>query len=234
VNEPSRFRFVLANPPRMRLSVLCFLYCSLSGSVGFCQITTGGALPGFSRITPTDSAGHFPGTPYSVSLSGQSIGSLSWTDTFDTSLEMGPDGTIGVAENPYENRSWIGLSGSFTYDLSGLNFSGLPTVAAIGLEFDTHVRIVGNAYSLVLRDGTNILSTISGVRYSGFGPWSFDIPHSNFLSTSQHLTVDLSLSGGEGQWFSEGVQVLVPEPSSLLLTAFGAVTLLALRKRFRA
>jgi len=206
------------------LSVVGSVCLSLVGSVGFGQITTGGTLTGFTRITPADSAGHLAATTYSVSLAGQSAGSLSWTDTFSTPLEMGPDGTIGTAENPYKDRSWLGLNGSFTYDLSNLT---LPGGAAIGLEFDSHVLIVGNSFSLTLKDGTNVLSTISGAAYDGFGPWSFVIPSSTFASTSKHLTVNLSLSGGEGEWFSEGVLVLVPEPGSLSLGCIGLFVLLA-------
>ena len=212
-------------------SVLCCAFFCLVASISFGQITTGGALSGFSRITPTDLAGHFPGTSYAVSLSGQNAGSLSWTDTFGTPLEMGPDGTIGTAENPYRGRSWIGLSGSFTYNLSNLNLSAFPSVAAVGLQFDTHVLIVNDNVSLVLRNGTNILSTISSANYSGFGPWSFVIPAANFQSSSRNLSVDLSLSAGEGQWFSEGVQVLVPEPSSFALGCVGLFVLFIVAKR---
>lgn len=62
------------------LTVLRILYCAcffVIGSISFGQITTGGTLTGFSRITPTDSAGHLAGTTYSVSLAGQSAGSMN-------------------------------------------------------------------------------------------------------------------------------------------------------------
>jgi hypothetical protein len=215
----------------VRNVLCCALFC-LVASTNFGQITTGGATSGYSRITPTDLAGHNPGTSYAVTLSGQNAGSLSWTDTFGTALEMGPDGTIGTAENPYRGRSWIGLTGSFIYNLSNLNLSAFPSVAAVGLEFDTHALIDHDAVSLVLRDGTNVLNTISSADYTGFGPWSFVIPAADFQSSSRNLSVDLSLSGGDGQWFSEGVQVLVPEPSGFVLGCFGLFALLVVfRKR---
>jgi chitodextrinase len=169
-------------------------------------ITTGG-LVGFTQIIPADGGEHNPSTTYNVEAGTTPVGSISWSDTFVNSLEMGPDGTIGLSENPYIGRSWSDQTGSITYDLSQLDVSAFSNVDFIGLEFHSHENLLSTGFgTLVLKDGITVLSTINLVASDQFGPWSFMIPFNDFNASSKILTVDMTLGTAQhGQWHSHGV-----------------------------
>ncbi len=193
-------------------------------------ITQGGTLQGFLTVVPSDQGVHLPGTSYSVSAGSQAVGALSWSHSFSAAIEMGPDGTIGVAETPFLGRSWLDQTGAITFDLSNLDFSQLSGVESIGLQFRSNVYIGSHPFQLTLKDGSTILSTFSGTgsdSFGPFGPWSLTIPIADFAATSRILTVDMSI-GGEGQWRPDGIFIMVPEPDSIVLVSLGTLGLLAI------
>jgi len=200
----------------MNVIIIVFLFPLYSAAT----VMTAVELDGFNKIVPSDGRTHDHDTIYNVSADSRPIGVLSWSHTFDISssvvvdandLAMGPDGSIGMAEDPYIGRSWYDRSGTMTFDLSGLDFPGFLRVAYVGIQFDSHWSVSEEGSgTLVLRDGATILATMNAgpTDSSNFGPWSFIIPIADFNASSKVFTVDMDWpTASYGSWHSHGVSI---------------------------